>query len=182
MIEEQWKTVKGYEDYEVSNLGRVKSLGNNKSRKEKLLSLGKDRDGYLRVNLYKNGIGKYFFVHRLVWQTFVGEIPEGMQCNHIDEDKGNNRVENLNLMTSKENINWGTHNTRMAAARINHPQMSKLVEAIDKITVKVVFVFPSTMEAGRQGFDHGAVAACCRGERNSHGGFIWRYKDNAQEQ
>lgn len=176
MIEEQWKPVEGYEGlYEVSNLGEVKSLGNNKSRKEKLLKPQKDSNGYIFVILCKNGVKEYFLVHRLVYKTFVGEITEGLQVNHIDEDKENNRVENLNLMTSKENNNWGTRNRRAAAARINHPQVSKAVEAIDKITGRVVFTFPSTREAQRQGFKSGAVAACCLGKRKTHGGFIWRY-------
>ena len=184
-MKEQWKTVKDYEDYEVSNLGRVKSLGNNKNRKEKLLKPKKNKWGYLLVTLCKNGIKKYFLVHRLVYSTFVKEIPEGLQVNHIDEDKENNRVENLNLMTSKENNNWGTRNRRaavkIAATLTNHPQKSKAVEAIDKITGRVVYTFPSTMEAQRQGFHSGNVSECCNGKQKSHKGFIWRYIECHQE-
>lgn len=176
-MKEQWKPVKDYEDYEVSNLGRVKSLNYKRTGKEKLMSPGKDSNGYLKVTLFKNGVGKPFSINRLVWQTFVGEIPPKWDINHLDENKENNHLENLEACSHGDNMRWGTGNARRAAARINHPQMSKVVEAIDKITGKVVFVFPSTMEAGRQGFDHGAVAACCRGERKSHKGFIWRYID-----
>jgi hypothetical protein len=181
-MDREWKPVEGFEGlYEVSNYGEVKSLERLDSRgnhlKEKLLSPGKDSKGYLRVTLSKNGVVKTFKIHRLVYGTFVGEIPKGIQCNHIDENKENNRVDNLNLMTPKENINWGTHNTRMAAA------LSKAVEAVDKVTGRVVYVFPSTMEAGRQGFNQVAVASCCRNYYNRPGnnvykGFIWRYKDN----
>jgi hypothetical protein len=177
-MKEQWKTVKDYEGfYEVSNLGEVKSLGRLDSRghhlKEKLLSPGKTENGYLFVTLYKNGVGKTFKIHRLVYSTFVEEIPEDMQVNHIDEDKENNRVDNLNLMTPKQNSNWGTRNARRAAAR------SKLVEAVDKITGRVIFTFPSTAEAGRQGlgFNSSHISKCCNGERKSHKGFIWRYID-----
>jgi hypothetical protein len=187
-MEKQWKPVKNYDGlYEVSNFGEIKSLGNNKKRREKLLKPGKNSDGYLYVVLYKNGVVKKFLVHRLVYSAFVGEIPEGLQCNHIDENKENNRVDNLNLMTSKENNNWGTRNRRAAAAlrgKSKSPEAvakrSKAVEAVDKVTGRVVFTFPSTAEAERQGFDHGHVAACCRGELKSHKGFIWRYKENAQ--
>ena len=181
-MKEQWKTVKDYEGlYEVSNYGEVKSLERldrfGRKVKEKLLKPKKTEDGYLFVTLSKNGVKKTFYINRLVYSTFVEEIPEGMQVNHIDENKENNKVDNLNLMTSKENINWGTHNSRVAAALTNHPQRSKAVEAVDKVTGRVVFTFPSTAEAERQGFNSGAVSGCCNGERKSHKGFIWRYID-----
>ena len=181
-MKEQWKPVEGYENYMISNLGRVKSLNYKRTGKEKLLSLGKDSKGYLYVNLCKNGVGKPFKINRLVYSTFVEEIPEGLQVNHIDENKENNRLDNLNLMTPKENTRWGTGIARRAAAQKNHPQKSKVVEAIDKVTGKVVYVFPSTQEAQRQGFDHGAVSQCCRNSFNRPGnnvykGFIWRYEN-----
>ena len=182
MIEEQWKTVKDYEGiYECSNYGEVKSLErlDNRGRhlKEKSLKTQKNRKGYLYVTLSKNGVKKPIYINRLVYSTFVGDIPDRLEVNHIDENKENNRVENLNLMTSKENNNWGTHNKKIAAALTNHPQMSKSVEAIDKATGKVVYVFPSTKEAQRQGFNRSTVSQCCNGKRKSHGGFIWRYKE-----
>lgn len=171
-MKREWKSIEGYEGlYEVSNYGEVKSLNYKRTGKEKLLSPGKDRDGYLFVTLSKNGVKKYPRINRLVYSTFVGEIPEGLQVNHIDENKENNRVENLNLMTPKQNSNWGTHNSRSAAAR------SKQVEAVDKITGRVIFTFPSTAEAGRQGFVLSSVSKCCNGKLKSHGGFIWRYKE-----
>ena len=169
MENEQWKPIKGYEGlYEVSNYGEVKSLNFNRTGREKLLSPRKNGNGYLLVSLFKNGVAKTFLVHRLIYSTFVGEIPEGLQCNHIDEDKENNRVDNLNLMTSKENTNWGTRNARVAAAQ------SKQVEAFDD-DGNVVYRFPSVMEAGRQGFSAGNISQCCNGKLKSHGGFIWRY-------
>lgn len=187
MNTELWKPVEGFEGlYEVSNYGEVKSLERLDSRgrkvKEKLLSPGKTENGYLFVNLSKNGIEKPVGIHRLVYSTFVGEIPPKWDVNHLDENKENNHLENLDACSHGDNIRWGTGIARRAAAQINHPQMSKPVEALDKVTGRVVFTFPSTAEAQRQGFNQGHVAACCRGERNSHGGFIWRYKDNAQEQ
>lgn len=180
-MKEQWLPIEGYKGlYEVSNFGEVKSLERFDSRgrhlKEKLLSPVKIKNGYLYVVLSKNGIKKPFTIHRLVYSAFVGEIPEGLQCNHIDENKENNRVENLNLMTSKQNNNWGTHNSRSAAAR------SKPVEAIDKITGRIVYTFPSIAEAERQGFCQGNISQCCRNcfkrqGNNIYKGFIWRYKE-----
>ena len=182
MIEEQWKPIEGYENYQVSNFGEVKSLGNNKKRKEKLLSPGKNGKGYLFVSLSKNGVGKPFTIHRLVYETFVGEIPPKWDINHLDENKENNHLENLEACSHEKNCGWGNRNKKIAATLINHPQRSKAVEAIDKVTGKVIYVFPSTMEAERQGFDSGAVSKCCRNcysrpVNNLYKGFIWRYKE-----
>ena len=179
-MEEQWKPIEGYENYEVSNWGRVKSLNYNRTGREHLLSPQKDGKGYFFVNLYKNGERKFFTVHRLVYETFVGEIPEGLQCNHIDEDKENCRLDNINLMTPSQNANWGTRNARVAAAHKGKKKsyvaaaLSKSVEAYDD-DGNVVFSFPSTMEAGRNGFNSKHISECCRGERKTHKGLHWRY-------
>ena len=178
-MERIWLPVKDYEGlYEVSNFGEVKSLNYKKTGKEKLLSPGKDSKGYLQVILSKNNIKNHFRINRLVWQTFVGEIPPKWDVNHLDENKENNHLENLEACSHEKNINWGTRNAKVAAALrgvYNDPQKSKAVEAIDKITGRVVYTFPSTMEAGRQGFHSGHISDCCNGERKSHKGFIWRY-------
>ena len=174
-MKREWKPVKGYEGlYEVSNLGEVKSY--HHCKEGKLLSPGKSSDGYFFVDLYKNGIKKPIRINRLVYSTFVGDIPDRLEVNHLDENRENNRVDNLNLMTSKENKNWATANARRAAA------LSKAVEALDKVTGRVIFTFPSTMEAERQGFNSGAVSQCCRNCFNRPGnniykGFIWKYKE-----
>lgn len=113
MIEE-WKDILGYEGkYQVSNTGRVQSLKHNDV---KILRLSKNKGGYLLVGLGLNGIHSTKYVHRLVWEAFNGPIPEGMQVNHINEDKTDNRLENLNLMTCKENLNWGTTQERKGAS------------------------------------------------------------------
>lgn len=186
-MKREWKPVEGYEGlYEVSNFGEVKSLNYKRTGKEKLLKPQKDGKGYLYVTLYKNGIKKPSKINRLVWQTFVNEIPPKWDVNHLDENKENNHLENLKACSHGDNMNWGTRNRRaavkIAAALINHPQKSKVVEAVDKVSGRVVYVFPSTQEAGRQGFNQGAVAACCRNCSNRPGnniykGFIWRYKE-----
>lgn len=188
-MEKQWKPIEGYEgSYEVSNFGEVKSLerldSRGRHRKEKLLKPQKNSKDYLFVRLSKNGVEEPILVHRLVWQTFVGEIPPEWEINHLDENKENNHLENLEACSHEKNINWGTRNAKVAATLKGKKRpdiaaaLSKAVEAINKVTGRVVYVFPSTAEAGRQGFHQGAVAKCCRGELKSHGGFIWRYKDD----
>ena len=175
-INEEWKPVDGFEGfYAVSNLGRVKSLGNDKSRKEKILKPEKTKKGYLRVNLYRNGKMKHFAVHRLVAEAFLPN-PEGFeQINHRDEVKDNNCVSNLEFCDCKYNINYGTHNERVAAAR------SKSVEASRFSDFREIELrFPSTMEADRNGYKQGNVAACCREcfhreGNNKYKNLYWRY-------
>lgn len=102
-MKETWKDIKGYEGlYKISNLGRIKNK-RNKFKYPPTMD-----NGYKKVVLYKNGVLKNHLVHRLVWMTFNGEIPNDMQVNHIDENKENNCLWNLELMTPKENINYGT--------------------------------------------------------------------------
>lgn len=176
-MKEIWKEIKGYPNYMVSNMGRVKSLGNNKTRKEKILNLYKRTGGYLYVSLSKNGKLKNYRVHRLVYETFLGEIPDGMQCNHINEDKTDNRLENLNLMTPKENCNWATRIKRIVKAT------SKQVLQIDKNTNEIIKEFPSTKEVQRQlGYLQAHICQCCKGKQKTSYGFIWKYKENGDNQ
>lgn len=176
IIKEIWKSITDYEGlYEVSNLGRVKSLGNNKSRKEKILKPAKDRKGYLYVILCRNGKVKNFKVHRLVAEAFLPN-PEGFpEVNHKDEDKTNNQVENLEFCDCKYNINYGSHNERSAAARSKSVEASKFSDFR-----KICLRFPSTNEAGRNGYGSRCVAACCRGCYSTHRGnfyknLYWRF-------
>ena len=114
MKKEIWKDVPGYDGYyQVSNMGRVMSVNYNHTTKCKVLMPVKNTDNYLTVLLYKDRKRKRLLIHRLVWQTFNGPIPEGLQINHIDENPQNNSLDNLNLMTPKENSNWGTRTERM---------------------------------------------------------------------
>lgn len=113
MIEE-WKDIKDYENlYQISNLGRVKSLGktiidsSGRKRiiKERILKGGKDDKGYLYVCLCKDGIHKYIKVHRLVAETFIPN-PNNLPCvDHINTIRDDNRVENLRWVTYEENNN-----------------------------------------------------------------------------
>ena len=115
-MKEIWKDIKGYEgQYQVSNLGRVKSLPRttpyiNKAGCESWQfregQLKKEIDngrGYKSVSLYKDNKGKQFYIHRLVVEAFIGEIPPGMAVNHKDFDKSNNTLENLEIVTYSEN-------------------------------------------------------------------------------
>ena len=103
---EVWKSIKDYEGlYEVSSLGRVKSLGNDKTRKEKILSSGISSGGYPVVVLCKNNSKKTRTVHQLVAEVFLGHIPNGMKLvvDHINDIRNDNRLENLQIVTTREN-------------------------------------------------------------------------------
>ena len=120
MEKEIWKDIAGYEGlYKVSNLGRIKKLGNNFSCKEKIL-VNSDCHGYLHVNLYKNGTRKSYLVHRLVALSFIENTNNYMEINHIDENKHNNCVENLEWCTRKYNNNYGLHKIKMRETVINN--------------------------------------------------------------
>lgn len=180
MIEE-WKTIEGYENYKVSNFGRIKSLNYNRTGVEKILKPAKHRDGYLLVYLCRNGKGKWFLLHRLVAEAFLPN-PEGFeQVNHRNEDKTNNVVDNLEWCSRWYNMHFGTMQERAAASKINHPALSKAVEASKYPDFRTIELrFASTQEAKRNGYAQSNVSACCRWcysthRRNFYKGLYWRY-------
>ena len=127
---EEWKDIVGYEGlYQVSSEGRVKSLdrtvlgknrwGGKRLRTFKGAILKQFFNHYWIVDLCKNGVPQHHLVHRVEYEAFYGPIPEGMQVNHIDENPLNNRLENLNLLTPSQNINWGTRNERDRFKKLN---------------------------------------------------------------
>lgn len=186
-IIEEWLPIEGYENYQVSNLGRVKSL---KYGKEKILSQCRLKNGYLYVVLCKNGKMKGFRVHRLVAMAFL-ENPNNYTCiNHKDEDKTNNCVDNLEWCTQKYNSNYGTCQERRVASTDYKAFQERRVANIDWKSVaekkskqvyqytkdeKLVAIWQSTAECGRSGFDQGHIAKCCLGKRKQHKGYIWSY-------
>ena len=154
-IQETWKDIPGYEGlYQASNLGRIRSFKRNNIR---ILKPGKNRDGsgYYIVKLYLNSVRKNVSVHRLLWTAFNGLIPEGLQINHLNENKADNRLENLSLCTPKENTNYGTCIARRAK------KFSKPVIQLDK-NGNFIKEWSSSHEIQRQlGYLASNIRSCC---------------------
>ena len=106
-MKEVWKDIMGYEGlYQVSNLGRIKSLGNNKNKKEKIIKIWNDRNSYLNVVLHKKGVRKRCLVHRLVAETFISNPENKPEVNHKDCNRTNNIVGNLEWCTRRDNSKY----------------------------------------------------------------------------
>lgn len=155
---EIWKNIEGYEGlYQVSNYGNVKSL---RFGKEKILKPAKDKNGYLMVCLSKQSQTTHY-IHRLVAMAFIDNPNNFSELNHRDEDKTNNKVENLEFCDRGYNINYGTRNQKI----------SKQVLCLE--TGKI---YLSTMEVERElGFNNGNIGKCCNGKRKTCGGYTWKY-------
>ena len=168
-MKEEWRDIKGFEGkYMVSNIGKVKSLNYRHTGKEGILK-GRDNGlGYLYVQLYKEGKVNYPLVHRLVATAFL-DNPEGYtELNHLDEDKTNNCVENLEYCSRSYNINYGTRNKKI----------SKPVFSVDKESGLIMY-WESIMEAERcTGINSGNITQCCQGKRKSAGNHYWFYADD----
>ena len=184
ITEEVWKDILGYEGlYQISSLGRVKSFHRNKPL---ILSLKKTSLGYLDVTLSKNGVKKSFRVNRLVAIAFIPNLENKPQVNHIDENKLNNKVSNLEWVTSKENINHGTWKKRMVTTKTENRISGGLrpfrsVKGTSLKTGEEIF-FISTSEAEKTGnFDHSAISKSCRGIQSSHNGYKWEYLEKDDE-
>lgn len=176
MIEE-WKDIKGYEGlYQVSNLGRVKSLkrethmidGRVRTENEKILKPIKDKHGYYKVTLYNKNKTKQIKIHTLVISEFISERPENRVINHIDEDKSNNRLTNLEYITQKDNINHGSGNERR---RINQPHSVRLKAIKDNMVIEFNSITDCAIELR---LSTGHISECLRGKRKTHGG--WKFE------
>ena len=170
---EIWKSIKDYDNYEVSNFGRVKSIKridtNNHPLPERILKQSRHKTGYMLTTLCKNGINKTFWTARIIAKTFIINPDNKKEVNHINERVNDNRSINLEWVTSKENCNYGRRTERATTSRL------KQVFQYDKNN-NIIHVWASTKETIMGGFNQGNVSACCIGKRKTHKNFIWSYK------
>lgn len=170
MRKEIWKDIPGYEGlYQVSNYGRVKSLNYNKKNISNILKDRVPGARYASVVLCKNKQHKRFLVHRLVWETFNGPIPEGYEINHNDENTFNNHLDNLSLMNHLENMRYGSRTERAA----NNRSRVIIQYNLDGAEIKR---WKSAKEIEQiTGWCRGNISSCCHGARKTANGYIWKY-------
>ena len=184
---EIWKDIVGYEGlYQVSNFGNVISLekyidnkkGAIQYRPPKILKQYKNKFGYMRVYLTQNSIKKMYAVHRLVATAFISN-PDNKPCvNHIDNNRANNVVDNLEWCTYKENSQWAEIQGRRIFSeeweqKISDTRKKKPVIGTDGMGNHIYF--PTVRSVVTGGFDPKAVIKCCKGEQKMHKGYKWIY-------
>ena len=181
---EEWRDIKGYEGlYQVSSLGRVKSLNYRHTNREKILKYGKNNRGYLHVNLCKKGTIKSFQIHRLVAESFIFNPNNYKEVNHKDENKQNNRVDNLEWCDRKYNINYGTRNKKLSESI----KGSKHYKSRKVLCITTGRRFNTIKEAAEYYYidSYINIIKCCKEKRKSAGKhpvtgekLIWKYIDD----
>lgn len=173
---EIWKSlpIEGLEHYQVSNTGRVRNSSYKGTGRIRNMSPCSDKDGYQTVCLTSlDGKQKSYRVHRLVAQVFIYNPDNLEQVNHLDENKANNSVDNLEWCTSKQNNNYGHRNERMSRSKRN--TNCRAVRQCDKNGV-IIRVWPSLSELKRTfGYDTGLISSRCRGKGETAYGYRWEY-------
>lgn len=175
-MKEIWKNIDGYDGkYQVSNLGNVKSY---KNLKKELC-----KNGYLRVTLYKEGKAKRFLVHRLVANTFLENKSNKPQVNHIDGNKTNNQINNLEWVTSSENnkhahkigLNKGSYGMLGKKGQLNKKSKIILQYSLEGVFIKKWYGF---YEIKRElNINISNIVACCKKRRTKAKGYIWKYEE-----
>lgn len=173
-MEEIWKDIEGYEGiYQVSNLGRVKSFDTKdklgRIRTGRVLKPLKHTLGYLNIGLYKNNTVSKKLIHRLVAQSFIPNPENKPEINHIDEDKTNNNINNLEWSTRKENCNHGTHNERMRKT------LSIPILAINLKTGVVEEFYGANECATQLGLNQSHITSVLKGRYKQTGGYTFKY-------
>lgn len=166
--------------YEISNYGTVKSVNridnNNHPRNSQVIKPRNHKGLYYRVGL-RNGQGKQlvFFVHRLVWESFNGKIPDGMVINHLDENGHNNKLSNLSTCSVLANNCYGTRLNRVSKKNYNG-KCSKPILQFD-LDGNFIKEWVSQSEIERQlGFKQENISNCCKEKYKQAYGYRWEYK------
>ena len=165
MRQEQWKAIKGFEEYQISTDGRVKA------RSGKILAPNDNGFGYLHVHLMKDGKPHAKKIHRLVAEAFIDNPEQKPQVNHIDGNKANNSLDNLEWTTCSENM-------KHACANGLHIKRAKAVVQINIITKSVINTYKHANDAERAtGINHTQILNACKKNKTT-GGYLWEYQDN----
>lgn len=176
-MKEIFKTIKNYPNYQISNLGNVKN-----KKTDKILSKRKSNNGYLRVNV-RTGLIKYekphtIMIHKLVAEYFVPKIKGKNYVNHIDGNKENNCVNNLEWVTAKEN---SIHSIKMGLQipkKGKENKLSKKIFCYDKMSKNLLFIFYGAREAEREtGINRRDIWNNLNGKQKTCKKYIFSYKE-----
>ena len=186
MIKEEWKDINGFEGYyQISNLGRVKSLPRvvrNFITKEKILKNHENSQGYYRVELKVKGLERQCFVHRLVAEHFINK-PKGCDVvNHLDCNPHNNCIDNLEWTTLKGNVEYmkklgRNKRTEQWIKHLKKGLREKIAKKVigTKIDGNQTLIYETVNDVAIDGFQPSCVSNCCNNKRKTHKGFTWRF-------
>lgn len=167
-MKEIWKDIPNYEGlYQASNLGNVRSLNYNHTKKIKLLKTRPDKRGYLAIELRKNGKRYCTRVHRLVAQVFLHNPDNLPQVNHKNERKTDNRIENLEFCTNDYNCHYGNHYKNVSKS------LQKKIKQYD-LEGNFIKEWDSIKEAS-SAIKTTHIGAVCSKKRKTAGGYKWEY-------
>lgn len=171
ITDEKWIPIQGFEGlYLVSNFGNVRS-----QRKNRNLRIRRSTRGYGQVNLFKDGILTTHRVHRLVALHFIQNPLNLPEINHINENKLDNRAENLEWCDRSYNVNFGGR-TEKQKVKVSRPVVQHSLEG------DILAVFPSCIQAARElKISSSGISECCRGKRKTLGGFKWKYEKEVEQ-
>lgn len=169
---EEWKPIEGYEGmYEVSNKGKIKSLArdyNNRTLHDRIMKQYVGKTGYFCIRLCKNGKTKLFKVHRLIAEAFIDNPNKLPFINHLDGNKLNNSISNLEWCSPSRNIKH---------AYLTGLRRTQSVFQLD-VEGKVLKMWGSISEASEKtGVDISKICSCCRGGQKTAGGYVWKYAE-----
>lgn len=165
--------------YEASSEGRIYSYP-RKGTKGHIMNqtLCKTNGGYMMVPLHADGKKTTKLVSHIIWEAFNGPIPPGYEVNHINEDKTDNRLCNLNLLSRKDNCNWGTRNERIVKSRKGYGREIGVIQY--RLDGTEVASYPSMRKAAADtGINCGEISKCARGLIPNTGLYYWKQKEQA---
>lgn len=185
-MKEMWKDIAGYEGkYQISSLGKVKIFNYKNTKNVRIMKDFIDGRGYIRACLCKNGIGKFYSVHRLVAEAFIPNPENKITVNHKDGNKLNNKVDNLEWNTYAENNIHAIVNNLRPRKLGKDNLTSKIIYQIDIETDKILNIFYGTGDIKRKMNykDTSAISKCCRNIKNykTAYGYKWRYAKGGEK-